>query len=202
MSDTIALAMTGASGAAYGLRLLECLLEAGRDVDLMLSEPARMVVKMELDLVLPIRPAEVQAFFAERFPRAAGRLRVFGKQQWTAPVASGSNPPQAMVVCPCTAGTLSSIAHGSSDDLIDRAADVAIKEGRRLILVLREMPLSAIHLENMLKLARLGCVIMPANPGFYHRPASVAELVDFVVARVLDQLGVAHDLIRPWGEGD
>ncbi len=200
MADTVALAMTGASGAAYGLRLLQCLLEAGRDVDLMLSDPGRMVVKMEMDLALPARPGELRDFLLERYPQAKGRLRVFGRQEWTAPVASGSNPPRALVVCPCTAGTLSSIAQGASDDLIDRAADVVIKEGRKLILVVREMPLSAIHLENMLKLARLGCVIMPANPGFYHRPGSVDDLVDFVVARVLDQLDVSHELLAPWGE--
>jgi 4-hydroxy-3-polyprenylbenzoate decarboxylase len=115
-------------------------------------------------------------------------------------VASGTNPPDAMVVCPCTTGTLATIASGMCQDLIDRAADVALKEGRRLILVVRETPFSVIHLENMLRLARAGAVIMPANPGFYFNPASVDEIVDFMVARVLDHLGVAHGLMRRWGE--
>ncbi|HSQ06701.1 MAG TPA: flavin prenyltransferase UbiX, partial [Chromatiaceae bacterium] len=144
--------------------------------------------------------ADMERFFTERFHAAPGQLRVFGRQEWTAPVASGTNPPDAMVVCPCTTGTLASIAAGVSGDLIDRAADVAMKEGRKLILVVRETPFSAIHLENMLRLARAGAVIMPANPGFYFNPASVADIIDFMVARVLDHLGVAHQLGRRWGE--
>ena len=115
-------------------------------------------------------------------------------------MASGSNTPRAMVVCPCSMGTLAAVANGLSDNLIERAADVMVKEGRRLILVPRETPFSAIHLENMLKLARLGATILPPNPGFYQRPQGVAELVDFVVARILDQLGVAHSLLPRWGE--
>ena len=198
--EAIALAMTGASGAAYGLRLLECLIRAGRPVYLMLSDPARMVLEMEADLRLPARPAEAQAILSERFDAGEGQLRVFGKQDWMAPVASGSGAPGAMVVCPCTTGTLSAIACGGSDSLIERAADVALKERRRLILVVRETPFSEIHLENMLRLARMGAVILPANPGFYQRPQSVAELVDFIVARVLDHLEIPQDLLPPWGE--
>ena len=114
-------------------------------------------------------------------------------------MASGSNPPAAMVVCPCTAGTLSAIASGASNNLIERAADVMLKEQRKLILMIRETPLSAIHLENMLKLARLGVVIMPASPGFYNSPQSLEEIVDFMVARVLDHLGIEQDLTKPWG---
>jgi 4-hydroxy-3-polyprenylbenzoate decarboxylase len=127
-------------------------------------------------------------------------LRVFGREEWFAPVASGSNPPDAMVICPCTMGTLAAVACGLADNLIARAADVVLKEKRPLILVPRETPFSQIHLENMLKLARSGAVILPANPGFYHRPESVQQVVDFVVARVLDQLGIAHDLMPRWGE--
>lgn len=201
--DAIALAMTGASGAAYGLRLLECLLRAGERVYLMLSQPAQIVIGMETELKLPGRPADMQAYLGERYGAAPGQLQVFGKDQWTAPVASGSNAPRAMVVCPCTSGTLASIAHGTSDDLLERAADVALKERRDLILVLREMPLSSIHLENALKLSRMGAVIMPACPGFYHEPKSIEDLVDFVVARVLDHLAIDHCISPRWGgDGD
>ncbi len=195
----VALAFTGASGAQYGLRLLECLLAAGQQVDLMLSKPAQLVIGMETDLELPGRPAEIRRYLAERHGVDEARLRVFGKEEWTAPVASGSSVPRAMVVCPCTTATLSSIATGASDNLIERAADVVIKEGRKLILVVRETPFSVIHLENMLALARQGVVILPANPGFYHRPQQVSELVDFIVARVLDQLDVDNTLMTRWG---
>jgi 4-hydroxy-3-polyprenylbenzoate decarboxylase len=197
--DAIALAMTGASGAVYGLRLLECLIQSRQQVYLMLSTPAQVVIGMETDLKLPGRPAEIEDSLASLYNAQPGQLTVFGREQWTAPVASGSSAPRAMVVCPCTSGTLSSIAQGSSDDLLERAADVVLKEGRKLILVHREMPLSVIHLENMLKLARLGVTVMPANPGFYHQPQSIADLVDFVVARILDHLDVEHGLGPRWG---
>jgi 4-hydroxy-3-polyprenylbenzoate decarboxylase len=199
MSTAISLAMTGASGAGYGLRLLECLLKADRRVYLMISSPGQVVVSMETDMNLPGRPADIQAMLTEHYGAQPGQLQVFGREQWTAPVASGSGAPQAMIVCPCTMGTLSAIASGASRTLIERAADVVIKEQRKLVVVPRETPFSAIHLENMLKLARLGVVILPPNPGFYHRPDSVQELEDFVVARILDQLGIAHELVSPWG---
>ncbi len=199
---TIILAMTGASGAAYGLRLLEQLLMAGRRVYLMVSQPGRIVLSTESGLSVPSRPSDMERFFAERYGAEPGQLHVFGKEQWTAPVASGSSTPDAMVVCPCTTATLSALACGASKNLIERAGDVVIKENRRLILVVRETPLSAIHLENMLRLARLGVVILPANPGFYHSPERVEDLVDFVVARVLDQLHIGHALLPRWGETD
>jgi 4-hydroxy-3-polyprenylbenzoate decarboxylase len=126
-------------------------------------------------------------------------LQVFGREDWFAPVASGSNPADAMVICPCSMGTLAAVAAGLADNLIARAADVMLKEGRPLVLVPRETPLSQIHLENMLRLARAGAVLLPANPGFYHRPQRVEDLVDFVTARILDQLGVAHTLMARWG---
>lgn len=197
----VALAMTGASGAPYGLRLLECLLRAGRPVYLMVSAPAQVVLAMETELQIPGRPEAMEAFLAERYAAAPGQLRVFGREQWTAPVASGSAGVPAMVVCPCSTGTLSAIATGASNNLIERAADVMLKEGRRLILVPRETPLSAIHLEHMLKLARLGVTILPASPGFYHHPQRVEDLVDFVVARILDQLGIEQALAPRWGYG-
>ena len=196
----IAVAFTGASGIQYGLRLLECLLDAGRDVYLMVSQAAQVVISMETDLQLPGRPEEMQTFLTDHFEARPEQLQVFGRQQWTAPVASGSNPPEAVVVCPCTSGTLASVANGICDDLIDRAADVALKERRKLILVVRETPFSTIHLENMLRLAQAGAVIMPANPGFYFRPQSVDEIVDFMVARILDHLAVPHTLSERWGD--
>ncbi len=196
----IALGITGASGSAYALRLLECLITSGERVDLMISQAGQIVLKMESDLELPAQPGEAERLLATRFNAAPGQLRVFGRRQWLAPVASGSNPPRAMVVCPCTTGTLSAIACGASNDLMERAADVVLKERRRLILVVRETPFSEIHLENMLKLSRMGAVIMPANPGFYHQPQTLQQLVDFMVARILDQLDVPHRLMERWGD--
>ena len=199
---SVCLALTGVSGLAYGLRLLECLLRAERPVQLVYSQAAQIVARQELDLELPSRPAEARTALLARLPGVpAELLQVFGREEWFAPIASGSNPPQAMVVCPCTMGTLAAIAQGLSDNLIERAADVVLKEGRKLILVPRETPFSVLHLENMLRLARAGAVILPPSPGFYQRPQSVAEIVDFVVARVLDQLQVPHRLLAPWGEG-
>lgn len=199
---TITVALTGASGMPYGLRLVECLLAAGCRVWLLYSQVAQVVARQELGWQLPGRPAAVEEELTARFGAAPGQLRVFGREEWFAPPASGSNPPDAMVVCPCTMGSLAAIAGGLSQNLIERAADVVLKEGRKLVLVPRETPFSAVHLENMLKLARLGVCILPANPGFYHHPKSVEDLVDFVVARVLDQLGVAHELMARWGAPD
>lgn len=196
----VAVAITGASGAQYALRLLECLIEADEEVWLMLSEPGQIVIGMETDLSLPGRSRDIQRFLTEYFAAEEGQLQVFGRKEWTAPVASGSSAPRAMVVCPCTMGTLASIACGTSGNLIERAADVMLKEGRKLILVPRETPFSAIHLENMLKLARLGAVMLAANPGFYHRPQTLEDIVDFVVARILDQLEVPHTLSSRWGD--
>ena len=197
---TITLIMTGASGAQYGLRLLECLLRTGHRVYLLLSRPAQIVVNMETEHRLPGRASEIQAYFTQLYAAQPDQLQVFEREQWTAPIASGSGVADATVVCPCTTGTLSAIACGSSRNLIERAADVTLKERKKLILVVRETPFSEIHLENMLKLARMGVIIMPANPGFYNRPQSVEQLVDFMVARVLDHLGLAHELMPRWGE--
>ena len=183
----------------YGIRLLEILLAGGNRVYLLYSQAAQIVAHQELQLVLPSRPKDAEELFSSRFNAAEGQLRVFGREEWFAPVASGSNPADAMVVCPCTMGTLAAIAAGLSQKLIERAADVMLKENRKLILVPRETPFSAIHLENMLKLTRSGAVILPANPGFYHHPATVQDVVDFVVARILDHLGVVHSLMPRWG---
>ncbi len=209
MTKTICLALTGASGMPYGLRLLECLLAAGCHVQLLYSQAAQIVARQEMDFELPSRPAEAKTALLARLATPQGgflrgavdpeRLAVFGREEWFAPVASGSNPPDAMVVCPCSMGTLAAIAQGLADNLIERAADVVLKEGRKLVLVPRETPFSAIHLENMLRLSRAGAVIVPPSPGFYHHPQSVADLVDFVVARILDQLAIPHTLMQRWG---
>ena len=201
MPKTICLAFTGASGMPYGLRLLECLLAAGCKVQLLYSQAAQVVAKQEMDFELSSRPSEVRTALLQRYAAVnPENLAVFGREEWFAPVASGSNPPDAMVICPCSMGTLAAIAQGLADKLIERAADVVLKEGRKLILVPRETPFSAIHLENMLRLSRAGAVILPPNPGFYHHPKSVEDIVDFVVARILDQLAVPHQLMKRWGE--
>ncbi|PRB84660.1 flavin prenyltransferase UbiX [Pseudomonas sp. MYb185] len=196
----VTLAVTGASGAQYALRLLECLVRADVQVLFLISQAAQLVVATETDLQLPPKPQALEQFLTERYGAKPGQIRVYGKQDWMAPVASGSGAPSAMVVCPCSTGTLSAIACGASNNLIERAADVALKERRQLILVPRESPYSTIHLENMLKLSRMGAVILPASPGFYHQPQSVDDLVDFVVARILNQLGIEQDLLKRWGE--
>ena len=196
----VALAFTGASGMPYGIRLLEMLLTKDVQVYLLYSQVAQVVAQQEMQITLPSRAKETEEFFNSRFNVAEGQLRVFGREEWFAPVASGSNPADAMVICPCTMGTLAAVAMGLNQKLIERAADVMLKEKRQLILVPREMPFSVIHLENMLNLARSGAIIMPANPGFYHHPECVQDMIDFVVARILDHLGVAHHLMPRWGE--
>jgi len=196
----VTLALTGASGAQYALRLLECLVKADVQVLFLISQAAQLVVATETDLNLPPKPQALEAFLTEYYAAKPGQIRVYGKQDWMAPVASGSGAPGAMVVCPCSTGSLSAIATGASNNLIERAADVALKERRKLILVPRESPYSTIHLENMLKLSQMGAVILPASPGFYHKPDSVSDMIDFVVARILNQLGIAQELMPAWGE--
>jgi 4-hydroxy-3-polyprenylbenzoate decarboxylase len=195
----ITLAMTGASGAEYTLRLMECCLRKNIQIQFITSKPGQIVMGMETELKLTGTPQKMRQAFADYFSADPELIHVYSRDQWTAPPASGSSVADAMVVCPCTMGSLASIAVGSSDNLIHRAADVAIKERKTLILVPRETPFSAIHLENMLKLARLGVVILPPNPGFYHGVSGVSELVDFIVARILDQLGIDNDLSPRWG---
>ena len=196
----VTVAMTGASGAQYGLRLIQCLVGAGRDVYLMLSKPAQIVIGLETELSLPGRDRDMERYLSGLYDARPGQIRVFGREEWTAPVASGSAHSAGMVICPCTTGTLASVAAGTSQNLIERAADVTLKEGRKLVLVVRETPFSSIHLENMLRLARVGACVLPANPGFYNRPETVADLVDFVVARILDQLRIEQQLAPRWGQ--
>lgn len=197
---TITVALTGASGMPYGLKLIETLVQNHAKIYLLYSQAAQIVAKQELDLSLPSRATDAAQWFTEHYGAQEGQITGFGREEWFAPVASGSNPPDAMVVCPCSMGTLAAIAMGLSDNLIERAADVVMKEGRKLVLVPREMPFSTLHLENMLKLSRMGVVILPPNPGFYHHPQTIEDLVDFVVARILDQIGIPHQLGPRWGD--
>ena len=200
LKEPISLALTGASGAQYGLRLLEMLIAAEHPVYLMISKAAQMVIATETRIELPSHGSKLEAALTERYRAVEGQIRVFAKEEWTAPVASGSNAPRSMVICPCSTGTLSAVARGGCDNLIERAADVMLKERRQLILVPREAPFSTIHLQNMLTLSQMGAVILPASPGFYHQPESVDDMIDFVVARILDQLGVEQQLVPRWGQ--
>ncbi|WP_445004236.1 flavin prenyltransferase UbiX [Halomonas mongoliensis] len=196
----VTVALTGASGAQYGLRLIEALVAAEREVWVMISKAAHLVIATETEVDLPARPERLAEALARRSGARPGQIRCFGREEWMAPVASGSGAPSSMVICPCSTGTLSAVATGASNNLIERAADVALKERRQLVMVLRETPLSAIHLEHMLNLTRLGAVMLPAAPGFYHQPATIDDLVDFIVARILNQLGIEHRLMPRWGE--
>lgn len=196
----IALAMTGASGAIYGLRLCHMLLNAGHRLTMMISRTGFEVLRHETGLDWRGNEAEVAGFLKEHFQNGK-QLGYHAEDNFFAPIASGSSAPDAMVLCPCTMGTLSRIACGNSGNLLERCADVVLKERRTLVVVPRETPLSEIHLENMLKLARMGARIVPAMPAFYQKPESVDDMVDFVVGKVLDALGMEHSLFRRWGEG-
>jgi len=195
---TVTLAMTGASGAQYGLRLLDCLVQANCQVQFMMSDAARVVVETETELDLP-DDDQLEDFLTLNFDAEPGQITVNSAKDWFSSVASGSACPSSMVICPASGGTLSAISCGASNNLIERAADVAIKENRQLIVVPRETPLSEIHLENMLKLSRLGVTILPAMPGFYQNPETIDDLVDFIVARLLDHLGIEQNLLPRWG---
>lgn len=198
-NNSITLAITGASGIPYGVRLLECLLKADLEIHLMVSTAAQVVAATETPWKIPHQPEKIALFFSELFSTDPSLLKVYGKENWMAPIASGSNVSRAMVVCPCSSSSLASIANGISSTLIERAADVILKEKKQLILVTRETPLSVIHIENMLKLAKIGATIMPASPGFYYKATLVSELVDFMVARILDHLNVDQNLLPRWG---
>jgi len=195
MSDRpLVVAITGASGAPYAVRLLEALIAAGRPVQLIVSSHGLRLLRTETEL------ASLDAL-REHVGGKAWDMHVttFDDGDRGAPPASGSALSAGMVVCPCSMGTLSAIAMGSSRSLVERAADVALKERRKLVLVTRETPLSEIHLENMLRVTRAGALVMPAAPGFYHRPSSIDDLVNFIVARVLDHLDVPHSIAKRWG---
>lgn len=188
--------ITGASGAAYGVRLTEVLLSQGRDVHLLVTDAGWRVLREELDWDASRRTAALEAGFAG----LPGRLRYHPIHDIGASVASGSFLTAGMAIIPCSMGTLSGIARGASDNLLERAADVVMKEGRPLIVVPRETPLHAIHLENMLTLARMGVRIIPAMPAFYQRPRTLEDIVDFQVGKVLDMMDIGHELYKRWGE--
>lgn len=199
MNKHITLAITGASGAPYALTLLKNLVSAECTIHLMMSSAARVVFATEENLKIPAKPESAQSFLGELMQAKPGQIKVYGKEEWFSVVASGSSAPKQMVICPCSTSTLSAVACGASNTLIERGADVVIKEKGQLIVVPREMPLSTIHLENMLTLSKLGVTVMPAAPGFYHQPTSIQDLVDFVVARILDHLQIKQSIVEPWG---
>jgi 4-hydroxy-3-polyprenylbenzoate decarboxylase len=200
MHDLV-LAVTGASGSAYAMRLLDTLLTAQRRVHLVFSAAGLQVLKHELGLSISATNFEVTQLLPHRTSAADNELvTLHDGRNYSAGIASGSFRTGGMVICPCSMGTLSSVAHGLSTNLIQRAADVHLKERRKLVVVPRETPLGSIQLENMKRLSDAGAVILPAMPGFYHNPQSLEDLVDFVVARICDQLDVPHDLARRWGD--
>jgi len=196
--ESVIVALTGASGAAYGLRLIRRLADAGVFQHILLSNAARVVLKQEAGLALPDSgsPAPVLSAYLNI---SDARMRCYALDDWFSPAASGSAGIKKMVIIPCSMGTLARIACGASDNLIERAADVMLKERRQLILVPRETPLSTIHLENMLTLSRMGAHMIPAMPGFYHKPNSLDEIIDFLVDRVLDHLDIANPEAKKWG---
>ena len=199
----IVLAMTGASGSAYGVRLLEVLLRAGRTVHLVISPAATEVFERELCRTIPLDPDRFDSrlLLGERANSLdLSRLQYHNVRNFQAGIASGSFLTSGMVVCPCSMGTVAAIAHGVGENLIHRAADVHLKERRKLVLVPRETPLGLVQLRNLTAVAEAGAVILPAMPAFYTLPKTVADMVDFIVARVCDQLGVEHQLFQRWGE--
>ena len=195
----ITIAMTGASGAPYTLRLIEQCLLAGVNIQFICSQPGQIVIATESDLKLSGNPQKMQKQLTEYFECESAQIDVYAKDNWMAPIASGSSVADAMVVCPCSMGSLAAIAHGISNNLIHRAADVILKERKKLILLPRETPYSSLHLENMLKLSNMGAVILAPNPAFYQGVSSVQDMVDFVVSRVMDQLDIPNQLSPRWG---
>jgi 4-hydroxy-3-polyprenylbenzoate decarboxylase len=199
-ADDLVLAMTGASGAPYGVRLLEVLLRAGRVVHLVISPAATQVIEQELGRRVRLDAFRLPDLLGEAAESAApGRVCYHDYRDFRAGIASGSFLTAGMVVCPCSMGTAAAVAHGLSQNLIHRAADVHLKERRKLVLVPRETPLGVVQLRNLAACAEAGAVILPAMPAFYTHPQTIADAVDFIVGRVCDQLGVAHDLFRRWG---
>jgi 4-hydroxy-3-polyprenylbenzoate decarboxylase len=196
---TYTVAITGASGAPYAHRLLQALVKAGHSVYLSISGEGLSILNDETGMHLKGSETDIQFTLQKYFGSKEGQLTYFDEDNLYAPIASGSVKVDAMVVIPCSMKTLASIANGFASNLIERAADVTLKEKRKLIIVPRETPLSAIHLKNMLTLARLGCHIIPAMPAFYHHPKEVSDLVDFIVGRVLDGMGIENDLSPRWG---
>lgn len=194
----IVVAITGASGAAYGVRLVEVLLAAGRDIHLTISPSGQAVFETELGRRIDLDRFDLAALLGAPAP-AAGRCTYHHYKNLMAPIASGSFLTAAMAICPCSGSTLAAVAHSMGENLVHRAAEVHLKERRKLVVVPRETPLSLPQLKNMQAIHEAGAVVLPAAPGFYHGASSVADLVDFVVARICDQLGVHTTLMRRWG---
>jgi len=197
--EKIVVGITGASGSIYGLRLIEELLRAGKQVPVLLTDAGRQVLAFETGLSLAEEPQVCIEQLREYF-QLGDRLQYYALNDFFAPIASGSNAPDAVVICPCSMGTVGRIAAGMSDNLMERVADVALKEHKKLLLVPRETPFNQIHLENLLRLSQAGVQILPAMPGFYQKPQSVEELVDFVVGKILDNFDIDHRLFKPWGD--
>lgn len=200
----ITIAMSGASGTVYGLRTIQFLIDNGYKVEFVISNSALRVAKEEIGLTLSSNPESLKKqVLSHLFPNSKWNddlLKVWSFTDIAASISSGSFRSAGMIIVPTSMGTLSSIAHGSSDNLITRAADVCIKENRKLVLVPREMPFSTIHLENMLRLSKLGVTIAPASPGFYHSPKTIQENIDFVVGKVLDSFGIDNQMFKRWKE--
>lgn len=196
----LVLAITGASGAPYGVRLLEVMLQAGRTVHLTISPAATEVFSAELDRTVSLDKFDPSQLFSRDSHLPFERLKYHHYRNFQAGIASGSFLTDGMAVCPCSMGTVAAIAHGVSENLIHRAADVHLKERRKLVLVPRETPLGLVQLKNLTAVAEAGAVVLPAMPAYYTKPQSVGDMVDFIVARVCDQLGVEHRLMKRWGE--
>lgn len=196
----IALGITGASGSIYAVRLLEELLKQEVELHLVMSDAAKVVFATELDLTIPQDLTASKEFFYKKFNTNSQKLKIYDARDWFSPIASGSANINAMLIVPCSSGALSAIATGASNNLMERGADVCLKERRKLILLTRETPLNQIHLENMLKITQMGGIIMPASPGFYNNPKQIGDLIDFIVARILSQLGLDQKLVNAWGD--
>lgn len=218
-TNNVVLAITGASGCVYAIRLIQLLLATGQNLHVVVSDAARQVMARELEAAFPGNSASTPEWLAMieqtfsgpigtawgyprpfEFAAVPGTIRSYASSDYSAGIASGSFRTRGMVICPCSMGTLSAIATGASTNLIQRASDVHLKERRPLVLVPRETPLNLIQLENMTRVCNAGATVMPSMPGFYHKPLQIADLIDFVVARILDHLQVEHTLIERWGE--
>ncbi|TQV76539.1 UbiX family flavin prenyltransferase [Aliikangiella marina] len=195
----VTLGITGASGAPYALHLLTNLTRHFDEVHLMITDAARVVLATESALKIPESPAKIVKTLTDYCQCEEGIIKVYAKENWYAPVASGSAAPKQMIICPASMGCVSAIATGASNTLLERAADVVIKEKGQLILLPREMPFSTIHLRNLLSLSEAGVTIMPAAPGFYHNPDNIDDLVSFVTGRILNHLGINNNLSKAWG---
>lgn len=200
MSRHFVLAITGASGAIFGLRLCRALLDTGTRVTLLITSAGHQVLNEECGLHWTGSETDIQHELREYFQAGERSLFFHAQDDFRAPIASGSSAPDGMIVCPCSMGTLARIAAGISGNLLERCADVVLKERRTLVLVPRETPLNTIHLENMLKLSRLGAMIVPPMPAFYHHPSTIEDMVDFIAGKILAALGFDQSLFRSWGE--